>query len=124
MIPRRNRLRHMKDFDLLFSQGLFLRGAFVGLRFLRIDVDQYPRFSELHSSLIGFVVSKKVEKGAVKRNLIKRRLRSCVLTYLPFSSVAPGFLIAVTAFPQARHATYQELCQDVARLFQKAGLVT
>jgi ribonuclease P protein component len=58
----------------------------------------------------GFVVSKAVG-NAVKRNLVKRRLRHLVRERL--SLLPPGSLVVVRALPAAGDAEYEELGRDL-----------
>ena len=120
MIPRAHRLKHKKDFDILFKEGKFVRGKFVSLKVWRVDTKKYPRYVNYVDTLIGFVVGKKVHKSAVQRNLIKRRLRASVQQLLKQHPLKPSYVVSIVAFPPAHGVTYQELYEDVDRLFSRA----
>ncbi len=68
---------------------------------------------------IGFVVSNKVGK-AVKRNLVKRRMRGVAAELLP--DLAHGQMIFV-ARPGITELTYAEIKSRMTRLAAKAGFL-
>ena len=66
---------------------------------------------------VGFVVSKAVG-NAVRRNLVKRRLRAAARGHL--TTLPAGARAVVRALPPAATATYAQLEADVARGLTKA----
>ena len=92
MLPEENRLRLKRDHDLIFRKGLRFKSPFFLLLVLkRTDTTLPSRFS--------FVVSKKVDKRAVVRNQIRRRLRELVRKNL--DSINSGFDCIFIASPNA-----------------------
>ena len=69
MLKKINRLTKDKEYDFVFKNGKSGFGDFLGIKFAANEL-QYNRF--------GIIVSNKISKSAVKRNLIKRRLREVV----------------------------------------------
>ena len=63
MLPQKNRLRKEKDFRRVLKEGQSIRASGLALKFLK-NRASFPRF--------GIVVSKSIDKRAVKRNYIKR----------------------------------------------------
>lgn len=70
---------------------------------------------------IGFTVSKKVDKSAVKRNRIKRRLRAVAADVLPEGSKTAQDYILVGR-PQTLTRPYETLCNDLRWCLRKMGL--
>lgn len=70
---------------------------------------------------IGYTVSKKVDKSAVKRNRIKRRLRAVAVDILPQSAVDGQDYILVGR-PQTLTRPYEALCDDLRWCLNKMGL--
>lgn len=70
---------------------------------------------------IGFTVSKKVDKSAVKRNRIKRRLRAVAADVLPTESKDAQDYILVGR-PQTATRPYETLCNDLRWCLRKMGL--
>lgn len=70
---------------------------------------------------IGFTVSKKVDKSAVKRNRIKRRLRAVAADILP-THAALGHDYILVGRPQTLTRPYETLCNDLKWCLDKMGL--
>lgn len=124
MIPKQYRLKHDKDFEVLFKEGRFVRGAYVSAKVWRINTEAYPRRNYTVDTLrVGFVVSKKVEKSAVGRNKIKRKMREAVRLSMKDQDWNSGYLAVFMAGPKAAWASYQELEQDVLGVARRAKLI-
>lgn len=65
MLPKTNRVKKKKDFEMIFKKGASFKNNLFILRFIKNNLNK-TRFS--------FVVSQKVSKKAVVRNKIRRRL--------------------------------------------------
>lgn len=65
MFALKYRLKLNRDFDKLFKTGHSYYGRFIGVKTIKNNKD-YNRYSVL--------LSKKIEKSAVKRNFIKRKV--------------------------------------------------
>jgi len=70
---------------------------------------------------IGYTVSKKVDKSAVKRNRIKRRLRAVAADVLPDGAQGGQDYILVGR-PQTAIRPYEILCKDLRWCLSKMGL--
>lgn len=124
MIPKENRLKHMKDFDILFKEGKFVSGKFITVKIWKIDPDKYPkRKYEKDSLKIGFVVGLKVNKGAVKRNRLKRQMREVIRLLLKDNEIKKGYMIAIVAKPVMMDQDYSEIEKDIVSVFKKAKLL-
>ncbi len=66
----------------------------------------------------GLVVSKKVGK-AVRRNLIKRRLRAYLRKHEELASLSRDVIII--ARPGCAEISWRELCEELDSLFARAG---
>jgi len=65
------------------------------------------------------IISKKVIKSAVKRNLIKRRIRVILKNYLP--PPAYCFLVIVNA-PEIVNLTFKELQAEIKKQLEKINI--
>ncbi len=75
MLKKENRLKNRVAFYATYKQNRSVSdGLFVLYGGKKLDEGEVPK--------IGFVVSKKVHKSAVKRNRIKRLLREAVRLYI------------------------------------------
>ncbi len=64
MLPKKNRLT-MKDIQRIFKDGKFLNSPNLTFKFIRNTASLQSRIS--------FIAPKSVAKGAIKRNLLRRR---------------------------------------------------
>lgn len=74
MLPSKYRLKLKRDFERVFTMGTSCCGRALILKYQNNDLPQ---------SRFGFVVSNKVSKKAVERNLLRRRLRAVIYKMLP-----------------------------------------
>ena len=107
MLPRADRLRHMKDFALLSQKGRVVFHPLFTLRFR-------PNGGQ---TKIGFVASNKLFRRANKRNRAKRRMRA-VLAELRAKWPASLDLLFMLK-PEVLDAEYPALLAGVERVFEK-----
>ena len=85
---------------------------------------KYPRRDYKTDDLkIGFVVSVKVSKSAVKRNRIKRQMREAVRLLLKDNKIKTGYHAAIMAKAGAVGAEYGEIDKDIKMVLERAGVV-
>ena len=106
-----HRLKHGRDFDRVFRQGKRQAGRYVCLHIAKNTEDRLR---------IGLTVSKKVDKRAVRRNLIKRRLREIFRNNMELFPAHHDIILR--ALPGCAHAQYGELKDEVLFLAEMAGL--
>lgn len=70
---------------------------------------------------IGYTVSKRVDKSAVKRNRIKRRLRAAAADVLP-EGAKNGHDYILVGRPLTATRPYETLCEDLRWCLRKMGL--
>src|SRR3990167_3216498 len=100
MLPQEHRLRKMKDFDILWKEGRFVTGTLANAKVWQIQPEKYPRRKyTMNELLIGFVVSTKISKSAVKRNRVKRQMREVVRLLLKEGKIKAGYMMALMAKP-------------------------
>jgi ribonuclease P protein component len=107
MLGKKNRLNKNKEFNAIWKQGLSAYGPNLGLKIMPNGLE-YGRFA--------FLISKKVSKRAVVRNLIKRRLREIIrLDWLNIK----GYDAVIVVLPKAADKDFQQLRDEVKFLFKK-----
>lgn len=78
------------------------------------------RDNDLEQKRVGFTVTKKTEKSAVKRNRIKRRLRAVAADVLPgFAKGDCDYVLIGRSVTATR--PYQTLCDDLKWCLKKTG---
>lgn len=112
MLPKANRLKKKKDFEMVFKEGRGFKEDFLFLKVAK---------NNLKSSRFGFVVSKKISKKATVRNKIKRRLGELVRIKLP--QIKKGIDGAIIIMPGLEKNDFWELEEIINKLFRKAGIV-
>ncbi|MCA1903856.1 MAG: ribonuclease P protein component [Cyanobacteria bacterium KgW148] len=112
MLPFDNRLRHRSDFKEVLSSGVYVKGKFLTVKFVRNFGTQ--------STLVGFVISKKFSKRACDRNLLKRRLRSIMREFL--GHLVGGLKLVVMVSRPQIDVSFSDLRDDLRDVLTRADL--
>lgn len=128
MLPTENRLRHHKDFGAVYQKGIRKNTSDLALRALRHQQEQEPELAQDTDTLksprptrIGISISKKVSKGAVVRNRIKRQIRAALRQMLPYISL--GWDLVIVVKPTAQQCNYDEFLQQLEKLLAQAEVL-
>ncbi len=105
-------MKKTKDFAQMATRGRSVFGPLATMRVRRIDATPNPA-----DSLIGFIISTKIFKRAVKRNLAKRRFRSAVRELL--DQIPKGYHLLFVLKPDTLTADYQDIKNEILRLVSK-----
>ena len=109
MLPRPLRLTKKKDFMILATKGRSIFGPYATLRIVETKKGAKGK--------IAFIISTKIFKRAVDRNLTKRRSREAVRSLL--SEVPPGVNLLFVLKPEARDVEHTKLIEEFKRLMTK-----
>ena len=113
MLSKKYRLKKKKDFERVYKQGKGIRQDFLFLRAGK---------NNLENSRIGIVVSAKVSKKAVERNLFKRRLREALRKKLP--DMRPGLdIIIIVLKGFTKEISFQSIEQTLEEMLLKAKII-
>ena len=112
MLPAIHRLKAEKDFSQLARSRKIAFSKALGMKM---------RENGLPHSRFGVVVGLKVHKKAVKRNLIKRRIREIVRKHLP--ELLQGRDVMIMVSKKALDADYADLEAQVLSCFTKLRLL-
>lgn len=72
---------------------------------------------------VGFTVTKRIDKRAVYRNRMKRRLRAAAMDVLSGDNIPRGYDYVLIARPQTITRPYDALCSDLKWCLGKLGLI-
>lgn len=111
MLPKLHRLHQDQEIKSLTKAGQTF--------FLPQFVIKYQKNQEKISKF-AFVVSTKVDKRAVTRNLLKRRMRAAIKDLLP--NLSPGFSVLIIAKKQALELDFQAITKQFIFAFTKNKL--
>ena len=113
MLPKKNRLKKKKEFEMVFREGRSFQGCFFILK-IKENHLSFPRFA--------FVFPVKNEKSAERRNRGKRVFREAVRGFLPFISTGNDIIFIIKK--EANEREYQEIREDIERSLEKIKILT
>lgn len=114
----------MKDFEILYKVGRFVGSNLVTAKVWKIETEKFPRRLYSTNDLkIGFVVSTKISKSAVKRNRVKRQMREVVRLLLKDGKLKTGFMIAIMAKKEILEKEYKEIEMSVVDILKKSRIL-
>ena len=113
MLPKINRVNQEKEIKRLVKSGKTFFLPQLVIKYLENKEDIVK---------VGFVVSTKVDKKAVTRNLLARRLREITQELLP--NLKTGYSILVIAKKSALELSFEELKKQLIFAFSKTNLYT
>lgn len=99
----------------VYANGTAVRSQYITIKSVKNTRRRNPRFS--------VVVSKKVYKGAVGRNRIRRRLYEYIRNNLHRLETNYDVVIIVTS-PEVKDIAHKDLLELMDSLFIKAGIYT
>ena len=112
MLNKKNRLKTNSSFKATYCKNRVVSDEFfvlyAGRNKLETETD----------TKIGFVVSKKIDKKAVIRNKIKRRMRESFKIYLKEKEI-PYLSLIMSAKENAKNADFQITLKSVYKLMDK-----
>lgn len=108
MLAKNNRLKKNKEFDSVFKEGKTVYGNILGIKI---------RPNNLESNRFGVLLSTKVSKLAVIRNLYKRRIKD-ILKHQN-SQIKVGYDCVVIVLPAIINKNYQEIEVEIKTAFNK-----
>ncbi|HAG84957.1 MAG TPA: ribonuclease P protein component [Cyanobacteria bacterium UBA12227] len=150
MLPKANRLRHWRDFQVIYRQGIRRSGHYLTLRGRRqlssakdmpilvtekghsdsrsqqrlspcLSNKPVPKGNGKSPTCIGISISQKVSKKAVVRNRIKRQIRAALRQLLPRLSL--GWQLVVVVRPTALECDYAQFLQELEQLLVEAEVI-
>jgi len=111
----------IKDLVIITQRADFLKIQSKGRKWVSHGLILQVLAGEEGQKRLGFTVSKKVSKSAVKRNRIKRRLRAAAADVLP-AFAASGHDYILVGRPETAIRPYASLCADLKWCLAKMGL--
>ena len=117
MLPKENRLKKKSAFNATYKTGKTLHKDGITLFCGKNKTSEYP-------TKIGFVVSKKIHKRAVKRNRIKRLMRESVRLLIKNNSLKTDCMSLIfVASIKLLNKNFAEVDSSVKKLVAKLWLM-
>ncbi len=111
MLNQSLRLNKNKEFDQVFQAGHSFFGIFLGIKIIK---------NEKNTNKFGVLVGLKISKSAVKRNLVKKRIKSVLEK--ENKNLKQGYNIVVITKPEIINQNYQEIKEEISRGLNKLKL--
>lgn len=117
MLPKENRIKKKKDFEIIFKNSKSIRNNLFILKIME---------NKLGFSRFGFVVSLKVSKKAVLRNKVRRILSEIIKTNqknLLSGGIKTGIDLVIIALPGIEKKEFSEIKEAINSALIKARLI-
>ena len=118
-LPQIHRLKHWRDFRVVYKQGIRRHSEHLVLRAL--STRTVGEQSQINPSRIGISIGKKVSKKAVIRNRIKRQIHGVILQLLP--RILDGWQIVIVVKPTAVECKYDHFLRELEELLKKTKII-
>lgn len=112
MLPKQNRIKKEKEFEVIFKKGKSFKNNFLILRFVN---------NSLKFSRLAVIVSQKVSKKAVERNKIRRRISSVAQDNI--KNFKKNIDLIFLVLPKANSKSYLETKNWVLELLKMANIL-
>jgi ribonuclease P protein component len=111
MLPKTNRIKKKKDFEIIFKKAQSFRNSLFILKVIE---------NSLGINRVGFVVSSKVSKKAVVRNKVRRRLAQIMKTKI--NDIKAGVDLVFIALAGIEKKDFSEVKDAVNSILIKTKL--
>lgn len=109
MLPKKHRLNLRKESFFKKRKGLFFSTPLFGVSFIKEEKSQPARFA--------FLVSKKIDKRATRRNRVKRLLAAAIREFLP--QIKGGIKMVFIAKEEILDKDFFEIKREVEKFLKK-----
>ena len=129
MLQQENRLRKLRDFNLVMKHGQWVNGRFLDIKVLELAKNQayFPKKEDLDSFKkqlkLAIAAGLKVHKSAVKRNRVRRQIREALRLLLKDGKIKNGYYILVVAKKDTLDKDYAEISAEIKVLLSRAKVL-
>ena len=111
MLKKINRLKKRYQYQYVYKAGQYFSSSLITLHVCT---------SKTKNAKVGFAVTKKIGH-AVKRNLVRRRLREIMRKQLPY--LKQNYNIIIVAKEKILESNFENIQQQIVNLLKKADLI-
>lgn len=129
MLQQENRLRKLRDFNLVMKHGQWINGRFLDIKVLELAKNQayFPKKEDVDNFKkqlkLAIAAGLKVHKSAVKRNRVRRQIREVLRLLLKDGKIKIGYYILVVAKKDTLDKDYAEISEEVKVLLSRAKVL-
>jgi len=129
MLQQENRLRKLRDFDLVMKHGQWVNGRFLDIKVLELAKNQayFPKKEDPNSFKkrlkLAIAAGLKVHKSAVKRNRVRRQIREVLRLLLKDGQIKNGYYILVVVKKDTLDKDYAEISAEIKVLLSKGKVL-
>lgn len=129
MLKENNRLKKVRDFNLVMKDGRWASGEFLDLKYVdlekmksgfpkNVDVDNFKK-----QLRVAFSVGLKFSKKAVERNRIRRQMSEVVRLLQKEGAIKDGFYLMLVAKKVSKDKNYADISAEIKLLLSKAKAI-
>ncbi len=129
MFQQENRLKKVRDFNLVIKHGRWLNGQILDIKVLDLakNKDFFPKKenSENFEKQLKLAISVgiKIHKNAVVRNRVRRQIREVIRLLIKDGQIKNGQYILVVAKKAILDKIYAEISKEIKVLLSKAKVL-
>jgi ribonuclease P protein component len=129
MLQQDNRLRKLRDFNLVMKHGQWVNGHFLDIKVLELAKNQnfFPKKEDPESFKkqlkLAIAAGLKVHKSAVKRNRVRRQIREVLRLLIKENLLKTGFYVLVVAKKDILEKNYAEISAELKLLLSRGKVL-
>jgi ribonuclease P protein component len=129
MLQQDNRLRKLRDFNLVMKYGQWVNGRFLDIKVLELAKNQnfFPKKEDPESFKkqlkLAIAAGLKVHKSAVKRNRMRRQIREVIRLLIKENLLKTGFYVLVVAKKDVLEKDYAEISSELKLLLGRGKVL-
>lgn len=129
MLQQENRLRKLRDFNLVMKHGQWVNGRFLDVKVLELAKNQsfFPKKEDPESFKnqlkLAIAAGLKVHKSAVKRNRVRRQVREVLRLLIKDGKIKNGYYILVVVKKDALTKDYADISAELKLLLSRAKVL-
>ena len=129
MLQQDNRLRKLRDFNLVMKHGQWVNGRFLDIKVLELAKNQnfFPKKEDPESFKkqlkLAIAAGLKVHKSAVKRNRVRRQIREAIRLLIKENLLKSGFYVLIVAKKDVLEKDYAEISAELKLLLSRGKVL-
>jgi len=136
MYPKENRLKKVKDFELVNKYGRWTSGVLMSIKVLKLTSVRKENLPKIikngdekvlnkwqNQLKLAVAVGLKFHKSAVKRNRMKRQIREVVRLLIKDNKFVNGYYVLIQPKKECLEQDYAKISKELELLFKKSKIL-